>query len=148
MKKYSVLYALLSVFALVLAVTLLDSCKGDDDPSPADKNKKIISSGTWKIGNVTVGGVDQTNLFTGFTLQFTSAGTYTSTNGSPVWSASGTWSFKDKTGIVVVRDDGKEVGVTTITDASLVLTMNWDKTTLGSGRLSSVAGEHVFTFTR
>ena len=148
MKKYPVLYSLLSVVLLVLAVTLLDSCKGDDDPSPADKNKEIISSGTWKIGNVTVGGVDQTNLFTGFTLQFTSAGTYTSANGSPVWSASGTWSFKDKTGLLVVRDDGKEVTVNTITTTSLVLTMNWDKTTLGSGRISSVAGEHVFTFTR
>jgi hypothetical protein len=148
MKKYSFLYSILSVVVLVLAVTLLDSCKGDDDPSPADKNKKTISSGTWQVSSVTVGGVDQTALFTGFTLQFTSAGAYTSTNGAPVWGASGTWSFKDKTGIVVVRDDGKEVGVSTITKESLVLTMTWDKTTLGSGRVSSVAGEHVFTFTK
>src|SRR5688572_26473974 len=108
MKKYSILYSLLSAVVLMLAVTLLDSCKGDDDPSPADKNKEIISSGTWKIGSVAVAGVDQTDLFAGFTLQFTSSGTYTSTNGSPVWNASGTWSFKDKTGIVVVRDRSEE----------------------------------------
>jgi hypothetical protein len=146
MKKYSV-YTLFATVAVVFSLALLSSC-GPDDPTGKEKNTKIISSGTWVISSVMVDGVDKSDLFTGFTLEFNSAGTYSSTNGEPVWKASGTWSFKDNSGQVFLRDDGKEVTLGTITETALVLNMNWDKTTLGSGRSRSVSGNHTFTFTK
>jgi len=146
MKKINSLYIASSVL-LFFAVSVLSSCGGKDSPSASEVNQGILSSGTWKISNVTVDGVDQTSLFTGLTLQFT-ASSYTTTNGDPVWPATGTWSFTDDTATSVKRSDGVIVGISSISETGLVLTLDWTKTTLGTGRVKSVAGAHVFTFTK
>lgn len=145
MKKVKSLYTASSLI-LILAVVFLSSC-GGSDPSITDVNQGLLSSGTWKISNVNVDGTDQTSLFTGLTLQFT-ATNYTTTNGEPVWPASGTWSFTDDTATAVKRSDGVVVGISSISETSLVLTLTWDKTTLGTGRVNSVKGAHTFTFTK
>lgn len=90
---------------------------------------------------VTVDGADKLSLFTGMTLNF-SATNFTSTNGAPVWPASGTWTFNsDKT--FLTRGDGVVVFVDNITEPSLGLSLSWSKTTVGGGHAESVA--HVFT---
>lgn len=134
---------LISVSFLLLMVGLLSlgSCK---KKAVAPDAAALLKSGTWKIKTVTVDGADKLSLFTGMTLNF-SATNFTSTNGAPVWPASGTWTFNsDKT--FLTRGDGVVVFVDNITEPSLGLSLSWSKTTVGGGRAGSVAGAHVFTF--
>ena len=46
----------------------------------------------------------------------------------------------------IKRDDGLVVTLQEVTDTSLKLALTWTKTTLGSGRIESVSGQHVFSF--
>lgn len=127
------------------AAVLLVNCKGKDpQPSEQDVVKTKLASSPWTLQSVTVDGVDQTAVYQGLTITFT-ATTYTTTKGGIVWPASGTWSFTDDTATAIKREDGTEVKVEA-TDTSLKLTLTWAKTTLGTGRVESVKGLHVFTF--
>ena len=122
----------------------LASCK-KPDPKPAETEvvKGKLTSAGWTLQNVTVDGIDQTAVYQGLTLNFT-ATIYTTTKGGLVWPASGTWSFTDDTATTIKRDDGTEIKVEA-TDILLKLTLTWAKTTLGTGRVGSVKGLHVFT---
>jgi hypothetical protein len=124
----------------------LQSCgnKGAD-PSPIDQMKTILTSGSWKLQNVLVDGVDKTSVYTGLTLQFT-ATNFTTTNGLALWPAAGTWQFADDTGKNVTRGDGLPIIIEEATTSKLVLKLTSSKTTLGSGRINSLPGVHVFTF--
>jgi hypothetical protein len=136
----------LNVVAIILISCLVASC-GGDDPSAHEETKKTLTTGMWKISKVTVDEVDKTADFENMTLQFT-GNTFTATNGRPVWPESGTWTFKDNSGRTLLRDDGVVVTIAAITMNHLVLDLNWDKTTLGGGRMSSIGGDYVFEFTR
>jgi hypothetical protein len=133
----------LSTFAMTFS-----SCKGDDDPFAAEKNRNLLV-GNWQVNNVKVKGVDKTGDFAGLILQFV-PGTFQATNGEPVWPASDTWAFTDDTATSFVRGDGVVVTITTITPMSLILTLSGEVTTweATTGRANSVSGEYVFTFTR
>ncbi|CAN5415098.1 hypothetical protein BH09BAC3_BH09BAC3_05410 [soil metagenome] len=140
------LVALVSI-TLLAAITQLTSC-GSNDPAPTtqDQVKAKLVSGVWKIQSVTVDGVDKTSVYPGLTLQFT-ATTYSSSNGKPVWATSGTWEFTSSDATTIKRDDNIEVTVQA-TDTSLKLTLNWPTGTLGGGRVGSVKGVNIFTFTK
>ncbi len=92
-------------------------------------------------------GVDKTSLYTGMTLSFT-ATNYTTTKGAPVWVASGTWAFSGNDGKIITRDDQIDVSIDQIADSQLVLSLTWNKTTLGGGRVESISGKHVYTFVK
>ena len=96
---------------------------------------------------VTIDGADQTNLYAGLTLHFTTTD-FTTTNGGTVWPASGQWEFADETGKVVIRSDDIEITIQDIQVNQLVFAFHWPTTTFGPGRLSSIEGQHVFTFVR
>ncbi len=132
---------------LLAVITQLTSC-GSKDPAPSaqDQVRSNMTSGVWKVQSVTVDGVDKTSVYPGLTLQFT-ATTYTSANGKPVWATSGTWEFTSTDGTTIKRDDNIEVTVLATT-TSLKLTLNWPTGTLGGGRVGSVKGINVFTFTK
>jgi hypothetical protein len=139
-------------FLVIVALIGLASCGGgggDPNPPPPppsvlDQIKAKMTAATWVIQSVTVDGVDKTDIYKNLTLKFT-ATTYTTTNGAPVWPASGTWSFTNETGTTVKRDDNTEITVEA-TDTSLKLGLTWSQTTVGPGRTESVEGQHVFTF--
>lgn len=140
------LTALVSL-TLLAVITQLTSCGGSDPaPSAQDQVKSKMVSGLWKIQTVTVDGVDKTSVYPGLTLQFT-ATAYTSANGKPVWPTSGTWEFTSTDGTTIKRDDNIEVTVEATT-TTLKLTLNWPTNTLGGGRVESVKGINVFTFTK
>jgi hypothetical protein len=61
-----------------------------------------------------------------------------------VWP-SGSWSFTDANATAFNRGDGISVQLTTLTETSLVMSLAWNKNTLGSGRVESIKGQHVFT---
>jgi hypothetical protein len=107
---------------------------------------KLTAVSSWKIQSAIVDGVDQTSVYKGLALAFSSAG-YSSTNGGTVWPASGTWSFNNTDGTSVKRDDGLIITVE-VTDTTLKLSYTWTKTTLGGGRIESIKGAQVLTFTK
>lgn len=131
------------VGAMILA---LMSC-GDEEPTPQQKATALITRSAWKIKTVSVDAVDQTSVYSGLVITFTSNG-YTTINGGVIWPATGTWSFKDKSATVITRDDGVEITLQELTDTSLKTAFSWSKTTLGSGRAASVSGQHIFTFSK
>lgn len=146
-KRFSLRLAITCLLALV---ALLSSCK-KNDPAPSltalEINSSLITSGSWKIQNVTIDGVDQSTLFTGLTLSFTSS-TFTTSNGNQVWPASGTWSFINAEATKVLRSDNIEVTLGEISETKLVLSLPWNKTTFTGGRGSSLKGTHTFAFSK
>jgi hypothetical protein len=140
----NILSALFSIAAVAILISI-SSCGGGGGGTPAPDMSALLKSGTWKVSTVTVDGANELDMFTGMTLTFTS-GNFTSTNADPVWPASGTWTL-NAAAKTFSRNDGLVVTVgDNISETTLKLTLNWDKTTYGGGRTSSVAGEHVFTF--
>lgn len=136
------------VACCLLAISLLSiqSCSKKSDPQPeTDRVKELLKANTWKIQTVTVDNVDKTSVYAGLTLSFTDA-TYTTTNGGPVWPASGTWQFADDTGKLITRSDDLSISVEEVTTTKLSLKLTWAKTTLGGGRTASIAGSHLFVF--
>lgn len=144
--SYTSAKALISL-CFFAALMFLLSCGGDDGPTPNETAGQQLTAGGWRIQNVTVDNTDRTALFTNFTLTFT-ATSYTTTNGGLVWPTSGTWTFTDETGQKVRRNDGVEITILEISATTLRLQLQWAKGALGSGRTSSVAGNHVFTFSK
>jgi hypothetical protein len=62
-----------------------------------------------------------------------------------VWPASGTWSFNDTSAKKFIRNDGLSISLDNLSSTSMQLTLIWTQTTT-DGRVQSVAGTHVFTF--
>lgn len=139
----------LFILSALAAITLFSSC---DPAPPAPTQEEVVtalltgdgSAKTWTVQSVKVDGVDKSSLFSGMTIKFTE-GTFTVTNGGPLWPGSGSWSFTNDQAVTIERNDGTEIDVS-VTETSLTLTMPWNKTTFGPGRTKSVSGQHVFTF--
>jgi hypothetical protein len=143
MKLKRLIYALpWCALVFMLAASGCGSDGGDDTP-PAPDVQALLTSGAWKVKSVTVDGLNKNDLFTGFTIGFTATG-FTATNGDPVWPASGTWTFADATKKSVTRNDGTTVTLESISETELTLKLQWSKTTLGGGKINSIAGTHVF----
>jgi hypothetical protein len=143
MKYIKSIYSLL----IIVASSFLFQYCGDESVKETDRVQKLLTAGTWTMQSVMVGGVNKNELFTFFTINF-SAGGFTSTDGAPVWPANGTWSFSDEQGKSILRDDGITVTLDEITETSLTFSMTWDQTTLGSGKVKSVAGSHTFVMSK
>lgn len=136
------------VLLLLVLIITISGCGSDDEGiKETDRVQAILTNGAWNIQSVTVGGTDHTATYTGLQVTFSATG-YTSANGDVVWPASGTWQFSDETAKSIKRNDDVVVEITEVADKKLVLDLTWTKTTLGSGRVASVAGEHTFTFVR
>lgn len=124
------------------------SSGGGDDPAPektaAELTTAKLTASQWKVGSVTVDGVDQSALFKSFNITFT-ATSFSTTNGGVVWPSSSNWLFTDANATGFSRNDGITVQLQEITDSSLKMSLAWSKNTLGPGRIESVKGQHVFT---
>jgi len=137
----------LTVCGLLMILLTMQSCKKDNPKLETDRVREILTDRTWNIQTVTIGSTDKTTAYDGMTLSFTNT-SYFAVNGGLVWPNTGTWAFADKTGKLITRGDGLAITVEEATAVKLVLKLTWAKTTLGSGRTSSLAGEHVFTFSK
>jgi hypothetical protein len=150
MKKNN-LYRLLTVFVVLFAITV-QGCK-DDEPTLAEKTAKILKAHDWKLSKLTVDGTDKTSDYEGIVLKITGSNTFSSINGAPFFPASGTWAFKSETARLLTVSLGieqqlRDVTIKSIDDNTLVISFNWDETTLGGGRQASVEGEHELTFVK
>jgi hypothetical protein len=131
---------------LCLSMLMYSSCDGDPGATQTRQEEvtAMLVGKTWKLQSVSVDNVDKSSLFTGMTISFSNS-SFTVTNATPVWPASGTWSFTSDEATFVKRNDNVEVKVEP-TATTLKLTLSWTKTTLGPGKVASIAGQHVFTF--
>ncbi len=149
-------------FLCLFTFALLTNCKDDGPGEPpkteAELRAEIMAGGTGKwtptSGNpVTVNDLAVPELFTDFTITFTSTGTggsYTTTGTTPVWPRSGTWTFADEEGLTFTRDDGMEITIVEITETGLKLSLEWTETTYEdpTARAQSLAGTTVFTLSK
>jgi hypothetical protein len=142
---------LILMIGLPIALTSLainfSGCSDDKKISRQEEVTAALTSGTWKVNTVAVGGVDKTSTYKDLSLTFTGT-SFTSTNGGVIWPASGTFTFTDANASSIKRNDNLEVQIQEATTASLKLGLTWTKTTLGSGRVESTSGQHVFSFTK
>lgn len=138
----------LSTFLVIVMLGIFSNC-GSDDPgaSKQDEVRNLLTSTTWKVENVDVDGTDQTDVYENLTLKFTSS-SYVATNGIPVWPANGTWSFDNEKATSFTRNDGVRVNILEVSSTTLKLGLSWNERTLGSGRINSVKGQHVFSFVK
>lgn len=130
------------IIGLFVGTHLLVSC-GDDPVSETERVTSLLTAHPWKVSSVTVDNVSQSALFTNFAITFTATG-FSTTNGAPVWPASGTWSFTDDNARAFTRGDGILVTIADVSSSALHLELVWSEGTLGSGKISSIAGTHVF----
>jgi hypothetical protein len=140
----------LAAMLLTAFSCFLFSLTGCDEGGSVSKQEEVtakLTAATWKVGTVTVDGVDKTSIYNGLTLKFNASG-YTATNSGAVWPGSGTWNFTSEEATAIKRNDGLEISIEDATDTSLKLKLTWTKTTLSTGREQSVAGTHVFSFTK
>jgi hypothetical protein len=145
MKTSKQLMMMITVVSLISLLASISSCGPSGGGSETPDMAALLKSGTWKVKTAKVDGTDQISLFTGLSITF-AASSFTASNGDPVWPASGTWTLNATTK-TITRGDGLVVTVGDgISETALTLTLDWDETTLGGGRVGSIAGQHVFTF--
>jgi hypothetical protein len=146
--KRNLIYILLSAFTLSATLTVT-SCK-DDDPSATETNLNRLTAHNWNLTKVTVDGVDKTSLFSDLALQWNKTSTFAVVNGGVMWPSTGTWSFTDSSGKTLVvslnNSHNAEVTIETLNDTQLIISLHWDETTIGQGRVKSVEGDHIFEF--
>jgi hypothetical protein len=131
----------------LLWLLLASACGGDSSEmfSEEESVKKLLI-GAWNLNSATVDG-SSTEVYNGLSLTFTST-TVTAVKGEPLWPATSTWTFVDETAKTIKRSDGLIIDIISITEVQLKLGLTWTKTTMGGGRVSSIAGKHVLTFNR
>lgn len=127
--------------SLILAAVFISGCQ--DELTPKEQAESLLTSGTWDSPVVSVDGVDYTNLYTNFSIVFKGQ-TYTSYGGSPLWPASGTWQIRDDAGKILELDGKLEMHISSLTEADLELTFEWESSTFASGRVKSVGGTNIF----
>jgi hypothetical protein len=143
-----IIFRMVSSMLLVIFVGVQLSGCGPDGSDPASKQAMAnLTAGPWGVTSVTVDGVDQSALFNGFTITFLS-NAYTTTNGGPVWPASGAWNFTDEKGTKMERDGALEIELQVLTETSLKMSLHWAADTFGEGRMNSIQGDHVFVMER
>jgi hypothetical protein len=143
MQNYNMNHNRVACLTIIVISLLITGCGGSEKESEKDRTNRLLKSTTWNVTRVTVDGVDKTSDYTGMTLKI-SDGTYTSTNGESVWPASGVWMLLDKT--TAERDNNETVHIDALSEATLTLSLDWQKTTFGEGRIGSIKGAYVFEF--
>ena len=137
------------LIALVTIGIYSQSCNKEQTLQPIseqDQTKALLTSGTWKLQSESVDGVDQTALYSKFTINFTSSN-FTAVNGGAIWPIHGSWNFDGTDSKTIRRNDGTIVKIS-VTSATLVMTINWTTSTLGSGKANSTSGQNVFSMVK
>lgn len=146
MKNINKLF-LITVFILSLSlVFFLGSCGGSDDIDPkTDTTNKLAR--TWSAGTVRLDNVDVTiSSYQNFSITFSSAGTYSTQDGDPIFTGSGTWSF-DGDNLNAIILSGVLVNITINADVtSLVMTFTAPDAAL-NGKVLGLSGDYVFELT-
>jgi hypothetical protein len=133
------------VFALstITAVVLMSGCGAEQAETETERVNRLLANGKWSLQDAVVDGVNQTDVYSGFTVTFTTAG-FTTTNGEVIWPASGTWTLNDGAN-ALTRNDNLVVTIDELSETKLVMGFINSETTFEPGRVRSVGGDHTFT---
>ncbi len=138
---------LLHVVSFIVAVGLLltfAGCKNNDEPTPLERITSMLTSAeAWQNPEVTVDGVDYSDLYKDLSITF-SKSEYTTVGGAPIWATSGKWKFLNEEGTLLKLDDTREVEINSISDDILELSFQWEENTFEPGRINSVKGKQKF----
>jgi hypothetical protein len=139
MKNLKILFSI-PVFILCLSFVFLMSC-GEDDSDPKTVATDELSK-TWQVGTVKLDGIIVTvPSYENFSITFSNSGTYTTQNGDPIFSGSGTWSFDGDNFNAIVLS-GVLVNVA-INATSLSMTFTAQDAPL-TGRVKGLSGAYEF----
>jgi hypothetical protein len=109
-----------------------------------------LAAHEWMLKKVTVNGTDRTSLYEGLVLSWTKNQTFSAASGGVIWPSTGTFSFTDNTGnsliVSLANNEEAQVSIVTLTDTDLIISLQWNESTLGPGRAKSIEGEHIFEF--
>ena len=151
-----------SLLLLVSAAVFFSNCGGGDDPEKSEEEIQLdkLKAGQWTLISAS-DGTDRTSEYPGMTLSFTgtfsSGGTYsyssTATSWPSIspWEDTGTWKFVSgsvSTKIIRLSDDEEMNYSLTNSDKQLSISFNYTGPGFNNGRVASVEGDWVFTFTR
>lgn len=146
-------------FLLILSlVAFATACGGgDDEPDLTPEEQRLVdlagteSGVTWATTSVTFDGAPS-EFFSDLTITFRATATsktYTSTNGTPLFNASGTWDF-DGTNINALVFDGDGGNVYTVsvnasaTPPTLTMTVNYTASGGVAAGVNGANGTYVF----
>lgn len=137
-----------SVFSLflviIMAALIFLGCKEDSTSIDRERVTVMLTSAeAWDSPEVTVDGVDYSDIYKDFSITFTESA-YTTVGGAPVWAASGTWKFLNEEATLLLLDDTREVEINSISDDILELSFQWNENTFEPGRVNSVKGKQKF----
>ncbi len=148
MKNFKNLLFAGSLLSLVIFASCDGSGDGTDDSTPSVGEVQAgLLEGTWVAdftsndNAVTFDGQSRAEDWTGFSLTFSGAaegadeiwgGNYNASgqpsgDGQLIWPGSGTWDFPNATSVQqIIRSDGEEVTISSVTDTQLVLSLTVD----------------------
>ena len=130
---------------ITLCLSLLvigQGCGGDDSPSPLQKQSKLLAN-TWSLGEVINDNVNVTAQFSGFTLTMDSDMKFTTTNGGNAWPSSGTLEFDNNDVDELLRNDGVNITIVSISKSSLQL--RFIQSDLATTRTTGITGDFNFS---
>jgi hypothetical protein len=143
-------------------VVFFSNCGGGDDPEQSEEEIQLdkLKAGTWNLISAS-DGTDRTAEYPGMTLtfsgSFSAGGTYsyssTATSWPSIspWEDAGTWKFVSgsvSSKIIRLSDDEEMNYSLTNSDKQLTISFNYTGPGFNNGRVESVEGDWVFTFTR
>ena len=140
----------------LIAFSISCSSDGDDAPAPLTKAEEVTIllvgdasdpnvGKTWSLATVDVSGIDYTDVYTNFTVDFTD-GQFTITNGGPFFPGNGTWTFASDAAETVVLNSGVELTIQELSEQRLIFSVQIDETLYG--RTEQVGGNNIFTLNR
>jgi hypothetical protein len=102
------IYQLKLFSILTLALSVLTSCKNDDNSNSnetsADQVIEIAQNGTWRISSFIDSGNNETSHFNGYIFTFNTDGTLVAVKGNT--TVEGSWSVTDNSNNSSTDDDG------------------------------------------
>jgi hypothetical protein len=133
---------------LALLLVSLSACKKDEPVSEQEVVTALLTSATaWQSPEVTIDGVNYTDLYKDFKITFDKT-TYTTVAGAPAWKPSGTWTFLNEEGTLIKMDNDREVEIKSISDELLEISFVWSEDTFEPGRTTSIKGKQTFKLRR
>ena len=160
--KMNHLSRLFSLVLLVGVAIFSNSCKDDDDPGKSEEEVQLdkFKAATWTLQSAS-DGTDRTTEYPGMTLTFSGTfspgGTYEYTSAATSWPSASPWdqtdTWKFVTGsvgnkIIRLSDDVEMTYLFSNSDKLLSLSFNYVGPGFNNGRVETVEGDWVFTFTR
>lgn len=158
----NLLNRIFSLLLLVSAAVFYSNCGGGDDPEKSEEELQLdkLKVAQWTLLSAS-DGTDRTSEYPGMTLTiagtFSEGGTYSYSSSATSWPSISPWKKDDtwkfvsgSVGSKIIRlsDDVEMTYALSNSDKQLSISFNYSGPGFNNGRVGSVEGDWVFTFTR